>query len=372
MTPKAWLFLALGGFVAYYAWSWLRGAKPADSSGSASGSPATGAVIGMAVFAVFGWVAGGGVQMKEWVFTFASPFSGAGANSSMWISILSISLIGLAVPLIMHKGRTGMPSPMELVIGFVTNFFDTLGIGSFAPTTAAFKAQKIVDDRLIPGTLNVGHTPPTIAQAFIFITIVEVEFKTLALLILAAVMGSWLGAGFVAGWSRQRVQVGMGVTLLLASIMFILRNLDGMREAPLLAGGTAISLSGGLLIIALLGNFFLGALMTLGVGLYAPCLIMIALLGMNPTTAFPIMMGSCAFLMPVASERFVTKGSYALRPALGLTLAGIPAVLIAAIIVGSLPAKVVMWAVPVVVLIASVSMLRAYSQSKAAGAARAA
>jgi uncharacterized membrane protein YfcA len=369
MTPKAWLFLALGGFVAYYAFSWLRGARSADGS-APQGSPPVGGVIGgVAAFALFGWVAGGGATYKDGAFTFLSPFSEAGMTASMWISIIAIALIGLAVPLIMHKGKVGLPSPLELTIGFVTNFFDTLGIGSFAPTTAAFKARGIVDDRLIPGTLNVGHTPPTIAQAFIFITIVEVEFKTLALLILAAVLGSWLGAGLVAGWSKQRVQVSLGVALLLASIMFILRNLDGMRENPLLAGGAAISLSGILLVVALLGNFFLGALMTLGVGLYAPCLIMIALLGMNPTTAFPIMMGSCAFLMPVASERFVTKGSYALRPALGLTMAGIPAVLIAAIIVGSLPSKVVMWAVPVVVLIASTSMLRSYFNGKAAAPA---
>jgi hypothetical protein len=364
MTPKAWLFLALGGFVAYYALAWLRGAKPADGSNAPPGVPIGGVLAGLISFAVFGWVAGGGVQMKDWVFTFASPFSGPGANSSMWLSILSIGLIGLVIPIIMHRGRTGMPNPIELGIGFVTNFFDTLGIGSFAPTTAAFKAKKIVEDRLIPGTLNVGHTPPTIAQAFIFITIVEVEFKTLGLLILAAVLGSWLGAGFVAGWSKQRVQVGMGVALMAAALMFILKNLDSMRETPLLAGGTAISLSGVLLVVALAGNFFLGALMTLGVGLYAPCLVMIALLGMNPTAAFPIMMGSCAFLMPVASERFVTKGSYAMRPALGLSLAGIPAVLIAAIIVGSLPSRVVMWAVPVVVLIASVTMLRAWSKSR--------
>ena len=205
MTPKAWLFLALGVFVAYYAWSWIRGVKPAPDAAASGGSPAGGVLAGLVVFAIFGWVAGGGLQYKDGAFTTLSPFSGAGANSSMWISIVSITIIGVMLGLLMHKGRTGLPTPLELVIGFVTNFFDTLGIGSFAPTTAAFKAKKIVDDRLIPGTLNVGHTPPTIAQAFIFITIVEVDFTTLALLILAAVLWSWLGAGLVAGWSRQRV-----------------------------------------------------------------------------------------------------------------------------------------------------------------------
>ncbi len=370
MTPKAWLFLALGLFVAYYAVTWVRNVKPdpGEPGDGAAGPSPVGLIVGALVGALMGWIAGGGVKYANGVITTTSPAAG---DIAMWISIITLGILGFTVPLVMRKGRVGVPSPIELVIGFVTNFFDTLGIGSFAPTTAMFKAKGIVDDRLIPGTLNVGHTPATIAQAFIFITIVDVDFTTLALLILAAVLGSWLGAGFVAGWSKQRVQMGMGVTLLVASLVFVAKNLDAMRATPFLQGGTAISLSGGLLIVALAGNFFLGALMTLGVGLYGPCLIMISLLGMNPTTAFPIMMGSCAFLMPVASERFVKKNSYALRPALGLTLAGVPAVLIAAIIVGSLQPKVVSWMVPLVAMIAALTMLRAYRLSLAAPVAAA-
>ena len=263
-------------------------------------------------------------------------------------------------------GPGGPPKPVELFIGFVTNFFDTLGIGSYAPTTAMWKAWKIVDDRLIPGTLNVGHTPPTIAEALIFIAIVEVEFKTLALLLAAAALGAWLGAGVVAGWSKRSVQLGMGITLAIAAALFIIKNLDEMRGTPMIPGGTAIGLSGALLAVGFIGNFFLGALMTLGVGLYAPCLIMISLLGMNPTTAFPIMMGSCAFLMPVASIRFIKKGSYALRPALGLSLGGVPAVLIAAFIVKSLPLTAVRWLVVIVVLYTSITMLRSARAAKAA------
>jgi uncharacterized membrane protein YfcA len=356
MTPKAWLFLALAAFVAYYVWSWVRGVR-AEGGGS-SASAGGGVIAGVILGAICGWIAGGGITPLT--FALVSPFSGAGANSAMWISIASISMIGAMVPLLISRGRTGMPNALEIGIGLVTNFFDTLGIGSFAPTTAAFKAKGVVDDRLIPGTLNVGHTPPTIAQAFIFITIVEVDFTTLIVLLLGAVLGSWLGAGLVAGWSKQRVQVGMGVTLLAASLLFFARNIDGMRETPFLTPGTAIALTGPMLALGFAGNFFLGALMTLGVGLYGPCLIMISLLGMNPTTAFPIMMGSCAFLMPVASARFVKEKSYALRPAIGLSLAGIPAVLLAAIILGSLPGKVVAWIVPTVVMIAALIMLRAW------------
>ena len=99
--------------------------------------------------------------------------------------------------------------------------------------------------------------------------------------------------------------------------------------------------------------------MMLGIGLYAPCLILVSLLGMNPVAAFPIMMGSCAFLMPFASIRFVRKGSYAPNAALWMMLAGVPGVLIAAFIVKSLPLTAVKWLVVVVVTYAAVNLLRA-------------
>jgi uncharacterized membrane protein YfcA len=110
--------------------------------------------------------------------------------------------------------------------------------------------------------------------------------------------------------------------------------------------------------VALVGNLLLGALMTLGIGLYAPCMIMVSLLGMNPTAAFPIMMGSCAFLMPVASARFIREKSWDPKAALALTLGGLPAVLIAAFIVKSLPLTWVRWLVVIVVLYAAQGLLR--------------
>ena len=253
------------------------------------------------------------------------------------------------------------PGPREGFIGFVTDFFDTLGIGSFAPTTAMFKAWKLVPDEKIPGTLNVGHTLPTVAQALIYIVIVEVEFLTLFLLIVAAVLGAWLGAGIVCRWSRRNIQIGMGSALLVAAIIFTMTNLNLMP-----GGGTALELNGPLLIAGFVGNFILGALMTLGVGLYAPCLIMIALLGMNPKAAFPIMMGSCAFLMPMASVRFIREGKYHLKAALGLAIAGVPAVLLAAFIVKSLNLTAVRWLVTIVVLYTAVTMLMSAHKEKGA------
>ncbi len=113
-----------------------------------------------------------------------------------------------------------------------------------------------------------------------------------------------------------------------------------------------------LLAAGLAGNFALGALMTLGIGLYAPCLILVSLLGMQPKAAFPIMMGSCAFLMPIGGVRFIRKGSYSKAATLAMTLGGVPAVLIAAYIVKALPLDTVRWLVVVVVVYTASMMLR--------------
>jgi len=256
---------------------------------------------------------------------------------------------------------SGRPGPLGLAIGFVTNFFDTLGIGSFAPTTSIFKLKCLVPDERIPGTLNVGHALPTITQAFIFIAIVEVEMPTLIGMIAASVAGAWLGAGVVAGWPRRTVQIGMGLALLAAAGFFAMTNL-GLFPG----GGDALGLRSPLLWVGLAANFALGALMTLGIGLYAPCMILVALLGMNPRAAFPIMMGSCAFLMPIGSLRFIARGSYNLRAAMGLTIGGIPAVLVAAFLIKSLPLTWLRWLVFAVVLYTAYAMLRSAARSEPA------
>jgi uncharacterized membrane protein YfcA len=245
------------------------------------------------------------------------------------------------------------PTFLGVIVGFVTNFFDTLGIGSFAPTTSLFKFFRMAPDEKIPGTLNVGHALPTVVEALIYITVIGVDPITLVLLIAAAVLGAWLGAGMVSRWPRRYVQIGMGGALTAAAIIFLLQNLGTLP-----AGGNALGLAGGLLVTGIVINFCLGALMTIGIGLYAPAIIMISLLGMSPRAAFPIMMGSCAFLMPIASVRFVKFDAYAFKAAIGLTIGGIPGVIIAAYIVKSMPLEAVKWLVIAIVAYAAYTMLR--------------
>lgn len=255
------------------------------------------------------------------------------------------------------------PSPRELSVGFVTNFFDTLGIGSYATTTSLYRFWKMVKDEVIPGTLNIGHMIPTFAQAFIYTQIVEVDPKTLILMIAASTLGAWLGAGIVAGWPRRNIQIGMGLALIVATTLMFRQQVFGE-----ITGSESLGLTGTKLAIGLAANFLLGALMMLGIGLYGPCMIVIGLLGMNVKSAFPIMMGSCAFLMPVGNVQFFKKGAFDLKAALGLAVGGLPAVLIAAYLVKSLPLSAVRWLVIVVVLYAAVNLLLTARRERIASA----
>jgi uncharacterized membrane protein YfcA len=261
-------------------------------------------------------------------------------------------------------GRAAVrPTPGGLATGFITNFFDTLGIGSFAPTTAILRATRMVPDEHIPGTLNVGHCLPVIVQSYIFTTIVPVAMSTLIPMIAAAVAGAWLGAGVVSGLKRRQVQLGMGLCLVGAAALMTGAQLQLLPE-----GGTALALAGTRLSLAVLANFVLGALMTLGIGLYAPCMVVVSLLGMNIIAAFPIMMGSCAFLQPVSSARFTRTGAFDLRTAIGLTVGGIPAVLVAAFLVKSLSLSLLRWLVIAVVLTTAASLIVAATRQRGVAA----
>ena len=268
-------------------------------------------------------------------------------------------------------GTPEAPSPtlLQSFIGFVANFLDTLGIGSFATTTSMFKLWRLVPDEQVPGTLNVGHALPTITETFIYIAIVQVSVPTLLIMIAAAVLGAWIGAGIVAHWPRRTIQISMGLALFAVAGLMVLRRLN-IIEA--LGSGSSLGLDCYLLWVGAFGNFALGALMTIGIGLYAPCMALVYMLGMQPLAAYPIMMGSCAFLMPVGSVQFIRNNRYSLRAALGLTLGGIPGVLLAAFLVKSLPLDYVIWLVVIVVVYTATRMLHSARSERIArlGAAK--
>lgn len=250
------------------------------------------------------------------------------------------------------SGDGWRPSIAQLLIGFVTNFFDTLGIGNFAPTAAAYRWLRIVPDERIPGTMNVGHTLPVVLMAFIFIGAIEVDATTLVVMIVAAIIGAWLGAGTVTALPRSRIQLGMGLAMLVAAGLFVMAHFEAFP-----VGGSSLELEGVSLVFGAIGIFVFGAMQTIGVGLYAPCMILVALLGMNPKAAFPIMMGACAFLMPVASARFVRARQCDRAASIGLTIGGLPAVVIAFYLVESMSLTTIRWLVIVVSAVTGVAMI---------------
>jgi uncharacterized membrane protein YfcA len=277
--------------------------------------------------------------------------------TAIWIALLVLAayyIFTLTKDILQHRSvLESIHVGKTAAIGFVVNFFDVLGIGAFAPQTALLKFTKQTEDRLLPGTLNVSNTVPVLIQALIFIQIVEVEPFTLLFMLLSAMAGAVLGAGIVSKLSVRKIQLTMGFALLVTAFFLLAGQLDWIQ-----GGGTAIVLRGWKLAVAVGANFVLGALMTVGIGLYAPCMALVYALGMSPLVAFPIMMGSCAFLMPPASAKFIKEGAYNRKASLAMAIPGAIAVLIAALVVKSLPLDTLRWVVIGVVVYTSFVMFR--------------
>jgi uncharacterized membrane protein YfcA len=200
-------------------------------------------------------------------------------------------------------------------------------------------------------------------QAMIFITVIDVEPITLISMLVSAAAGAVWGAGIVSKLQVNRVRLIMGLALIITAGFMLAVNMEWLK-----GGGTAIGLKGFKLVFAVAVNFFLGALMTAGIGLYAPCMAMVFSLGLSPQVAFPIMMGSCAFLMPPASVRFIKEGAYNRKAAMAMAVPGIIAVFIAAFIVKSLPLASLRWLVILVVLYTASVLIRSIKKDKIASA----
>lgn len=257
-----------------------------------------------------------------------------------------------------HRRDLGNGNPLICApFGFIFSFLDVIGIGCFATTTMALAATKqMSNDKLLPGTLNVGFAIPVGLEAFIFIQNVEVEAVTLFSLIFAAIVGAALGGRIVTRLSEKKVQTYLGFALLVTAILMAGKQMGLI--AFLGTGNTAIGLTGIKLVVAIALNFVFGALMTIGCGLYAPCMVMVFMLGLNPIVAFPIMMGSCAALMPIASKEFISAGDYARKIAMCLAVAGPVGVFISANIVVGMDLEILTWVIIAVVIYTGFNYVR--------------
>lgn len=278
------------------------------------------------------------------------------------LAILMVSYLGVFLgDVFKHRAEVhsdGMfKNVVNVIQGVVTNFLDTLGIGSFAPQTIIYKLFHLVrDDSYIPGTLNVANTIPVMFEGFIFLTIVEVEPLTLITLILVSIVGGVIGAKVVSKLPVKKVQFIIAIALFLTATLMILRQtgtLDILGE-----GNTALGLRGLPLVLASIGLVICGIGQSLGVGFYAPCMAIVYFAGMDPLVSFPIMMASCAAVMPMSSITYVRAGKYEKLMSVIIMISGIVGVAIAAFVVKNMNKDALVWIVVVVVYIASVTTLK--------------
>jgi uncharacterized membrane protein YfcA len=274
-------------------------------------------------------------------------------------------LIALLVPLLLAIlfftivlvrsaiAKRATPNREAMALGSVVAFFDTLGIGSFAPTTAWFKFRKMVPDRLIPPTMLVGLTPPVMVESIIFLVKLGVKVDAVLLFgsAVAVLLGGLLGAPLVVRARVWIVQLTVAVGLLLAAIAYAMTNLNLMP-----GGGTAAGLPPMLTIVAIVASFGFGILLNFGVGNYAPTLVFLSLMGMDPRLCFPVMAGGAALMGAGAGARHIQIGQIDLKVVFGLAIGGIPGVLLAAYIVVTMPLVMLRWLVIVVVLYAAAVM----------------
>jgi uncharacterized membrane protein YfcA len=284
------------------------------------------------------------------------------ARVVLYTVLVFVNVTAIIAWIIVSKRRVARERPTwaDGVIGFVTNFLDTLGIGSYAQITALFKLRGRPADELIPGTLNVGSAVPSFLGSMLFFGAVAVEPVLLASMVISSGIGAWVGAGLVSRMPRRGIQLFMGVALLIAAGFFAMTALGVLPPS-----GTAMELSGWRFVVAVLANFVFGALMCIGIGNYAPSMVLLGILGMHPIAAYPIMIGSDGVLIPVAALGFLRSGRFSHRCALGLTLGGLLGTLCAFPLVNLVAEHLTLmrWLVIVVIIYAAVSMLRSSKAS---------
>jgi uncharacterized membrane protein YfcA len=279
------------------------------------------------------------------------------ARVVLYSVLVIVNLVAILAWIVISKRRflRERPTWADGAIGYVTNFLDTLGIGSYAQITALFKLRGRPQDELIPGTLNVGSSIPAFLSSLLFFGAVAVEPVLLASMVISSGIGAWVGAGVVSRMPRRGIQGFMGAALLIAAGFFAMTALGVLPPS-----GTAMGLSGWRFAIAVLANFVFGTLMCIGIGNYAPSMVLLGLLGMHPMAAYPIMIGSDGVLIPIATLGFLRSGRFSHGCALGLTLGGVLGTLCAFPLVNLIGRylPLMRWFVIVVIVFAAVSMLR--------------
>ncbi len=239
-----------------------------------------------------------------------------------------------------------------MALGLVSQFLGTFGVSDFAFNTVAFRLTRSVEDRKIPGTVNAACVIPVAFMALAYITVVKVDVLTLAVLITAQTVGSYLTPRIVVKLPVGKIRLAIGIGLLCAACFILAGKIHLIPS-----GGNLTALPWLKLIIAAVALFVFGALNNIGIGSYAPTMATVYALGVDPKTAFPIMMGGCTFSCAVGALEFVRLGGYARKATFWISTLGIVGVAVAVYLVKSMNVEIIKWVVLFVVIYASFDLL---------------
>lgn len=252
--------------------------------------------------------------------------------------------------------------PVSAAAGFIGNFCDALGIGSFAVITPILRFSKNIDDRVLPGTLNAGCAVAVAIQGTVWMSDIGIETETLVATLLCSIIGGFIGAFWVTRLDRNKVRIVMGCAFVVVAFIMLSKQLGFFPNV----GGEANGFHGAkLAVFAILMGLF-AALMNAGIGMYAPAMALCALMGLNLGYAFPLAAGGCCAMMPTAGIRSIVADAIDTRVAMWMFLGSIPGTLIAALIVKSMPLTVLTWLVICVLLYTSFSLIQAARHDKKA------
>ena len=250
------------------------------------------------------------------------------------------------------KEEPGNPVAMAIV-SFFMFFLSTFGISDFAIGSSLYPKAKWVSDKKLPGTLNTECVIPVAVMALAYISSIEVGLLTLVTAIVCQVVGAYVSPRYVTKLPANQIKRFVAAGLFIAAGL-ILAGKFGIYPS----GGELSSLEGGSLILFAVLCMLFGALNNIGIGSYALTMATVYAMGLNPSIAFPIMMGACTFSVPIGSMQFIKLDSYSRKITLFSSTFGVLGVLVAAFVVKSLVVSALLWVVVVVVLYSAITMLK--------------
>ena len=282
------------------------------------------------------------------------------------ILVCSSSLIYIFQDIFVHSKEvffTPGPWIKQAIFSFFLYFFTAFGVSDFTVSTVVYTKTGWVDIKKLPGTLNAQGISSLLITSLAYINSVEIDILTLVPFLLLCAFGSWMGPRVSIKLKSWCLKYFMAGGLFVAGVFMLCSQLNILN-----IGGTLVGLHGIKLICLWVFGFLLGFIRTFGVATHPLTMSAVYFSGLNPISAYPLMMGSSALANPVAAIQFVRLGAYERRTVLLGCSAGAVGSFVAVHIVKSMNVQLIMWLILGIVLLSSIDLFnqatRLYSEEK--------